>query len=52
MELSGIGDPAILKPLGIPVAVNLPGVGNNVIDQVFLGASYGTNYYLSDHTGS
>ncbi|MBS7707071.1 GMC family oxidoreductase [Chelatococcus asaccharovorans] len=32
LELSGIGDPAILKALDIPVAAALPGVGANYID--------------------
>ncbi|MGK9168981.1 GMC family oxidoreductase N-terminal domain-containing protein [Inquilinus limosus] len=32
LELSGIGDPAILQPLGIPVRYTLPGVGANYID--------------------
>ncbi|ORY73614.1 hypothetical protein BCR35DRAFT_333623 [Leucosporidium creatinivorum] len=32
LELSGVGDPAILTPLGIPVVVNLPGVGANMQD--------------------
>ncbi|KAG5220526.1 alcohol oxidase [Salix suchowensis] len=31
LELSGIGDEAILKRLGIPVTVNLPGVGANLL---------------------
>ncbi|KAH0581539.1 hypothetical protein H2248_011253 [Termitomyces sp. 'cryptogamus'] len=30
LELSGIGDPEVLKSFGIEVAVNLPGVGNNL----------------------
>ncbi|KIJ48387.1 GMC oxidoreductase [Sphaerobolus stellatus SS14] len=30
LELSGIGDPAILEPLGIPVRVILPAVGTNL----------------------
>ena len=33
LELSGIGDPAILKPFGIVNKVNLPGVGTNLQDQ-------------------
>jgi len=37
LERSGIGDPAILKPLGIPVLVNSPNVGNNL--QVHYGAT-------------
>lgn len=32
LELSGIGDPAILTPLGISTLVNLPGVGANLQD--------------------
>lgn len=34
LELSGIGDPNILKPLGIDVRVNLPGVGTNVQEHI------------------
>jgi choline dehydrogenase-like flavoprotein len=41
LELSGIGDPAVLKPLVIPVVVNLPGVGNNAADHMYFGASFG-----------
>jgi choline dehydrogenase-like flavoprotein len=33
LELSGIGDPKVLNPLGIDVKVNLPGVGANYEDQ-------------------
>ncbi|KAG5633357.1 hypothetical protein DXG03_007537, partial [Asterophora parasitica] len=32
LELSGVGDPAVLTPLGIPVRVNLTGVGANYED--------------------
>jgi choline dehydrogenase-like flavoprotein len=32
LQLSGIGDPDVLEPLGIPVCVNLPGVGKNLLD--------------------
>ncbi|KAA5606618.1 FAD-binding protein [Roseospira marina] len=32
LELSGIGDPAILGPLGLPVRVAAPGVGANYLD--------------------
>jgi choline dehydrogenase len=32
LELSGIGDPAVLSELGIAVTHALPGVGNNYID--------------------
>jgi choline dehydrogenase-like flavoprotein len=33
LELSGIGDPEVLNPLGIHVKVDLPGVGANYEDQ-------------------
>jgi len=32
LELSGVGDPAVLGPLGIDTVVNLPGVGANLQD--------------------
>ncbi|KDQ20127.1 hypothetical protein BOTBODRAFT_387359 [Botryobasidium botryosum FD-172 SS1] len=32
LELSGVGDPKVLKPLGIEVHVDLPGVGANMQD--------------------
>ena len=34
LELSGIGDSLILKPLGIPVLYHNPGVGENLQDHV------------------
>ncbi|KAB5515065.1 hypothetical protein GE09DRAFT_1013465 [Coniochaeta sp. 2T2.1] len=33
LESSGVGNPGILKELGIPVVVSLPGVGENFQDQ-------------------
>jgi len=41
LTLSGIGDAAALRKLGIPVVANLPGVGQNLMDHV-LGA--GVNF--------
>jgi choline dehydrogenase len=41
LTLSGIGDAATLRKLGIPVTANLPGVGQNLMDHV-LGA--GVNF--------
>ncbi|KAI0480617.1 hypothetical protein GGR56DRAFT_687831 [Xylariaceae sp. FL0804] len=32
LELSGVGDPAVLRPLGIPVVVDLPSVGTGLRD--------------------
>ncbi|KAF7362949.1 GMC oxidoreductase [Mycena venus] len=43
LELSGIGNPKILTPLGIETKVDLPGVGEGVIDQFFFGVSYELN---------
>ena len=40
LELSGIGDPAILDPLGITVELDLPAVGTNVQDHIVAGALY------------
>ncbi|KAL0566770.1 hypothetical protein V5O48_015233 [Marasmius crinis-equi] len=34
LETSGIGDPRVLEPLGIPCLVNLPGVGENLQDHM------------------
>lgn len=34
LEVSGIGDGALLKQLGIPVVHHLPGVGENLVDHV------------------
>ncbi|KAF7303603.1 Glucose oxidase [Mycena indigotica] len=40
LQLSGVGDPAVLNPLGIPTVVNLPTVGKNLQEQTMnsLGA--------------
>ncbi|KAI0030331.1 alcohol oxidase [Vararia minispora EC-137] len=40
LELSGIGDPAILNRLGIEVKLDLPSVGTNVQDHLLCGVSY------------
>ncbi|KAJ6529535.1 GMC oxidoreductase [Mycena vulgaris] len=40
LELSGIGDPRILSTLGIQINVDLPGVGEGMIDQFFFGVSF------------
>ena len=36
LERSGVGNPAILKPLGIDVKVDLPGVGENYQGELFM----------------
>ncbi|KAK0119720.1 hypothetical protein ONS95_011156 [Cadophora gregata] len=40
LELSGIGSPDILDDFNIPVAINLPGVGNNFQDHPYVGVIY------------
>ena len=35
LELSGIGRPEVLKKIGVPIRVELPGVGENVQDHIF-----------------
>jgi len=40
LELSGIGCPKILSDLGVDVKIELPGVGENVQEHVFVGVSY------------
>ncbi|KIJ38389.1 GMC oxidoreductase [Sphaerobolus stellatus SS14] len=45
LELSGIGDPNILKPLGIDVKVDLPGVGANLQEHTI---SYTISFELKE----
>ncbi|KAI1773042.1 putative GMC oxidoreductase [Hypoxylon cercidicola] len=40
LELSGIGNKELLEHHGIPVHVNLPGVGENLQDHLMTGLSY------------
>ncbi|KAJ8508967.1 hypothetical protein ONZ45_g8799 [Pleurotus djamor] len=40
LELSGIGNRSILKSIGIPVKVDLPGVGENLQEHICTGVSY------------
>ena len=40
LELSGVGDAALLKKLGIPVVKNLPSVGENLQDHIRIQSSY------------
>ncbi|KAG9127180.1 hypothetical protein FRC07_000330 [Ceratobasidium sp. 392] len=40
LELSGIGNPTILQQYGITSLVNLPGVGENLQDHLFIATSY------------
>ena len=40
LQLSGIGPASLLKSFDIPVAVDLPGVGNNLQDHCLVGTFY------------
>ncbi|KAF9510521.1 GMC oxidoreductase [Hydnum rufescens UP504] len=40
LELSGIGDPSILNQVGIPSKVQLPGVGSNLQDHIYVPTVY------------
>ena len=43
LMVSGIGPQTTLSGLGIPVVQNLPGVGQNMWDQIYYGPSYQVN---------
>ena len=43
LELSGVGDRDRLEKIGIPVSLDLPGVGENLQDHVLSGLSYEAN---------
>ncbi|KAG1894479.1 alcohol oxidase [Suillus fuscotomentosus] len=45
LELSGIGDPAVLRRAGIDVKLDLPGVGMNVLEHLYTGVTF----ELTDH---
>ncbi|KAI1847903.1 hypothetical protein JX266_006016 [Neoarthrinium moseri] len=46
LELSGVGHPSYLKKLGIETKVDLPGVGENMIEQPLGGIGYSANLTL------
>ncbi|KAF7368968.1 GMC oxidoreductase [Mycena venus] len=41
---SGIGDPTVLKPLGIPTVLDLPSVGKGIQDQPFFQVAWSVNF--------
>ena len=43
LELSGIGNPQILKPLNIPVVIDNKNVGENLQDHIMTGISFEVN---------
>jgi len=40
LELSGIGDRSLLKSFGIETVIDLPGVGENLLDQTYTLIDY------------
>ncbi|MGH7063829.1 MAG: GMC family oxidoreductase, partial [Stellaceae bacterium] len=44
LMLSGIGPRAVLEPLGIPVRIDLPGVGSNLQDRYEIGVVHRMNF--------
>ncbi|KAF9218591.1 alcohol oxidase [Gyrodon lividus] len=54
LELSGIGNPNILRKLGIPLRIELPGVGENFQDHftVTLGAELCSHHVTADDLSS
>ncbi|TFY76956.1 hypothetical protein EWM64_g7059 [Hericium alpestre] len=50
LKLSGIGDPAVLEKIGVPVKTPLSGVGNNIQEHLICSMSYELkepDHYLS-----
>ena len=45
LELSGFGKKEVLDKIGVPVKVNIPGVGENVQDHIFVGMSWGKRLF-------
>ena len=52
LELSGIGDSRILKPLGIETIVDLPGVGANLQEHIWSSFIYGEYSHLQTRYAS
>ena len=42
LELSGIGNQQVLRKIEVPLKLELPGVGKNVQEHIFIGVSFGT----------
>ncbi|TFY63799.1 hypothetical protein EVJ58_g3033 [Rhodofomes roseus] len=50
LELSGIGRRDVLDKIGVPVKLELPGVGENMQDHTFIGISYELDPKVSHKT--
>lgn len=50
LERSGVGNPKLLKPMGIDVVLDLPTVGENLIDQPNVAIVYGSSYNATEIT--
>ncbi|KAG2125497.1 alcohol oxidase [Suillus clintonianus] len=49
LEMSGIGDPAVLAQAGIEVKLDLPGVGMNVQEHLYTGVTFElTNHFVGE----
>jgi choline dehydrogenase-like flavoprotein len=46
LELSGIGDPEVLRKADVEVVINLPGVGNNVQEHLNISIAHRTSSHL------
>ncbi|KAL4792332.1 hypothetical protein BDV19DRAFT_368594 [Aspergillus venezuelensis] len=47
LQLSGIGDPALLKALNISTVANVPGVGHNLQDHLYVPVVYQMDFPLT-----
>lgn len=50
LEQSGVGNPRLLKQKGVELVVDLPGVGENMIDQALSTLFYTTNATIAGYT--
>lgn len=41
LEMSGIGRRDVLEKIGVPLKIDLPGLGENVQEHIFIGVSWG-----------
>lgn len=45
LELSGIGRKDVLEKIAIPMKIELPGVGENIQEHIFIPLSWGTPFH-------